>query len=66
MDPREPIIIESTAHRPRTPGWARLVGAAIAFGLLALIGLKWFLIVIAPLLAIAIVGYRVNTGHWPD
>ena len=66
MDHREPITIESRAHRPGTPGWARLVGAAIVVGLLGLIGWQWTFGILVPVLVVAIIWYRVKTGHWPD
>ena len=50
---------------PGTPLWARLVGYGIAGTFFGWLGLKWGLIVAAPIIVVTIAWYRVKTGHWP-
>ena len=66
MDHREPITIESRAHRAPPPWWARLLGAAIAFGALALLGFEWFLVAAVPLTIFFFWWHKRTFGHWPD
>lgn len=66
MEQREPVTIESRAHRAPPPFWARVLGYAVAFSVLAWLGWEWVLVGMIPLGIWFFWWHKKTFGHWPD